>query len=92
LAGHTHVGVGVRVLRPNPELRRASGIFGRAAGQYLKEGTQTFDYRPTDGLLIRRDESNQRYFTGNTLGFLEAAQPTTGIGLVWWFGQKEGVW
>ena len=64
--------------------------------QYLKEGTLTFDYRPVNGFLVRgeyrRDQSNQRYFLGSTLGLLEAAQPTLGLGLVWWFGQKEGPW
>ena len=64
--------------------------------QYLKEGTVTFDYRPIDGFLLRcefrRDESNQHYFLGNTLGVLQLAQPTIGFGAVWWFGQKEGAW
>jgi hypothetical protein len=64
--------------------------------QFLKEGTLTFDYRPTDGFLIRtefrRDQSNRRYFLGHTLGLLEASQPTIGVGLVWWLGQKQGAW
>lgn len=64
--------------------------------QYLKEGTLTLDYRPVSGFLIRgeyrRDQSNQPYFLGHTLGSLESAQPTLGVGLVWWFGQKEGAW
>jgi putative OmpL-like beta-barrel porin-2 len=64
--------------------------------QYLKEGTVTVDYRPMDGFLLRcefrRDESNQHYFLGNTLGVLQLAQPTIGFGAVWWFGQKEGAW
>jgi Putative beta-barrel porin-2, OmpL-like. bbp2 len=71
------------------------GLFSGTT-QYLKEGTLTFDYRPTDGFLMRgefrRDQSNQRYFIGHTLGFLETAQPTIGVGLVWWFGQKQGTW
>jgi hypothetical protein len=64
--------------------------------QYLKEGTLTLDYRPADGFLVRgeyrRDQSNRRYFLGSTLEVLESTQPTLGIGLVWWFGQKQGVW
>jgi hypothetical protein len=64
--------------------------------QYLKEGTLTFDYRPKDGFLarveFRRDQSNRPYFLGHTLGMLEASQPTVGFGLVWWLGQKQGVW
>ena len=64
--------------------------------QYLKEATLTFDYRPRDGFLIRtefrRDQSNRPYFLGHTLGLLESSQPTIGFGLVWWLGQKQGVW
>jgi hypothetical protein len=41
---------------------------------------------------FRRDQSNRRYFFGSTLGELEAAQPTIGLGLVWWIGQKAGAW
>jgi hypothetical protein len=64
--------------------------------QYLKEGTFTIDYRPADGFLMRgefrRDQSNQPYFLGHLLGDLQTSQPTIGLGLVWWFGQKEGSW
>ena len=71
------------------------GLFSGAT-QFLKEGTLTFDYRPADRFLMRgewrRDQSNRRYFFGSTLGVLEAAQPTIGLGLVWWIGQKDGAW
>ena len=64
--------------------------------QYLKEGTLTVDYRPADGFLMRgefrRDQSNQPYFLGHLLGDLQTSQPTIGLGLVWWFGQKAGPW
>jgi hypothetical protein len=40
----------------------------------------------------RRDQSNQRYFLGHTLGALESAQPTVGVGAIWWFGGKQGAW
>jgi hypothetical protein len=64
--------------------------------QFLKEGTLTFDYRPSEGFLIRtefrRDQSNRPYFLGHTLGLLESSQPTIGVGLVWWLGQKQGAW
>lgn len=64
--------------------------------QYLREGTLTFDYRPGGDFLMgwefRRDQSNQRYFLSNTLGLLEASQQTIGLGLVWWFGGKQGAW
>jgi hypothetical protein len=64
--------------------------------QYLKEGTLTFDYKPADGFLMRgefrRDASNQPYFLSHTLGDPQTAQPTITLGLVWWFGEKEGAW
>ena len=71
------------------------GLFSGTT-QYLKEGTVTLDYRPTDAFLLRcefrRDQSNQHYFLGKTLGVLQSAQPTIGFGAVWWFGQKKGAW
>jgi hypothetical protein len=64
--------------------------------QYLKEGTFTIDYRLASDFLMRgefrRDQSNQHYFLSNTLGVLESSQQTIGLGLVWWFGQKQGPW
>ncbi len=64
--------------------------------QYLREGTLTLDYRLPGGLLlrgeIRRDQSNQHYFLSDVLGVLESSQQTIGLGLVWWMGQKPGVW
>jgi hypothetical protein len=71
------------------------GLFSGVT-QYLKEGTFTVDYRRDDHFLVRgeyrRDESNRPYFLGHTLGIYESAQPTLGLGLVWWFGKKSGAW
>ena len=72
------------------------GLFS-GVKQDLKEGTLTLDYRPAgDGFLVdleyRRDWSNAPYFLSNTLNVLEHSQPTIGVGLVWWFGQKQGAW
>jgi hypothetical protein len=64
--------------------------------QYLKEGTFTVDYKLASDFLMRaefrRDQSNQRYFLTNALGVLDSSQQTIGLGLVWWFGQKQGAW
>jgi hypothetical protein len=64
--------------------------------QALKEDTATVEYRLADGFLLRnewrRDYSNQKYFYTNTLGILKKQQTTAMIGLVWWFGQKQGSW
>ena len=72
------------------------GGFYSGTTQYLKEGTLTLDYHLAEDFLIRselrRDQSNRHYFLSDTLGVLESSQQTVGLGLVWWFGQKEGVW
>jgi Putative beta-barrel porin-2, OmpL-like. bbp2 len=64
--------------------------------QALKETTATFEYKFSTGFLMReewrRDWSNQPYFLSDTLGILKANQTTATIGLVWWFGGKEGAW
>jgi hypothetical protein len=64
--------------------------------QALKETTATFDYKIADGFLMRyewrRDFSNQPYFQTDTLVGRDRQQNTATVGLVWWFGKKEGVW
>jgi hypothetical protein len=64
--------------------------------QALKETTATFDYKIADGFLMRyewrRDFSNQPYFQIDTLAGRDRQQNTATVGLVWWFGRKEGVW
>src|SRR5277367_6250817 len=64
--------------------------------QALKETTATFEYRLTEGFLMRcewrRDFSNQPSFFTDTNGVLSKEQQTATIGLVWWVGKKEGAW
>jgi len=64
--------------------------------QALKETTLTFEYKFSDDFLMReewrRDWSNQPYFFSDTLGLLKTGQSTATIGLVWWFGGKQGAW
>jgi hypothetical protein len=71
------------------------GLFSGTT-QALKEETVTFEYKFTDNFLMReewrRDFSNQPFFLTNTLGSLSKQQTTLGIGLVWWFGGKQGAW
>jgi Putative beta-barrel porin-2, OmpL-like. bbp2 len=71
------------------------GMFS-GVGQALKETTATFDYKVADGFLMRyewrRDFSNQPYFQTDTLGVNSRQQNTASVGLVWWFGGKQGVW
>jgi Putative beta-barrel porin-2, OmpL-like. bbp2 len=64
--------------------------------QALKETTATFDYNVADGFLMRyewrRDFSNQPSFLTDTQGLLSKQQNTATLGLVWWWGRKEGAW
>ena len=73
----------------------AGGLFSGVT-QALKEGTVTAEYKPTDGFLLRaeyrRDWSNQRFFLTEQPGLLKKEQNTATLGLIWWFGQKQGTW
>lgn len=64
--------------------------------QALKETTATFDYKLSEGFLMRyewrRDFSNQPSFFTDKNGVLSKEQQTASVGIVWWFGGKEGVW
>lgn len=64
--------------------------------QSLKENTVTFDYRLADGFLMRyewrRDFSNQPSFLSDRQGALSKDQNTATVGLIWWWGRKEGSW
>ena len=71
------------------------GLFS-GLNQALKEDTVTFDYRLSDGFLMRyewrRDYSNQPSFLTSTQGVLSKDQNTATLGLIWWWGRKEGSW
>jgi len=64
--------------------------------QALKENTVTFDYRMADGFLMRyewrRDFSNQPSFLSDIQGILSKQQNTATVGLMWWWGRKQGAW
>ncbi len=71
------------------------GLFSGAT-QALKETTITTEYKFGEGFLMRgewrRDFSNHPFFLTSTLGILKKEQNTATVGLVWWFGDKEGPW
>jgi Putative beta-barrel porin-2, OmpL-like. bbp2 len=71
------------------------GLFS-GLNQALKENTVTFDYTVTDGFLMRyewrRDYSNQPSFLSDVQGVLSKEQNTATVGLIWWWGRKEGSW
>jgi uncharacterized small protein (DUF1192 family) len=64
--------------------------------QALKENTVTFDNGLVDGFLIRyewrRDYSNRRSFLTDVQNVLSKDQTTATVGLIWWWGRKEGSW
>jgi hypothetical protein len=71
------------------------GLFSGVT-QALKENTVTFDYLLANGFLMRyerrRDYSNQPSFLSDVQGVLSKQQNTATVGLIWWWGQKEGAW
>ena len=71
------------------------GLFsGRT--QALKEVTGTYKYQLAEGLDaylgVRRDWSNTLYFNTHNLGSPSNHQTTATLGLVWWYGGKQGAW
>lgn len=76
-------------------LSDANGLFS-GVNQALKEATATFDYNLADGFLMRyewrRDFSNQPSFLSDVQGVLRKQQNTATVGLMWWWGRKEGAW
>jgi hypothetical protein len=71
------------------------GLFS-AKTQALKEFTGTYEYKFGEGFLARteyrRDWSNLPYFLTNKPGVLSTHQDTLTLGLVWWYGAKQGPW
>lgn len=72
------------------------GLFG-GLDQLLQELTATAEWKFAEGFLLRgefrRDWSSTAFFTGRDGGDdRRDAQNTATIGLVWWFGNKSGVW
>jgi hypothetical protein len=71
------------------------GLFS-GTSQALKEATGTLTYHLGDGfqtmIEYRRDWSNQNFFPRGVSGVLVDHQDTATMGLVWWYGNKEGTW
>jgi len=71
------------------------GLF-TSASQAIREQTFTAERLIADGLLLRaewrRDASNQPSFLTDRLGVLKKEQNTATLGLVWWYGGKQGAW
>jgi hypothetical protein len=73
-----------------------AGLFG-GIDQELQEVTLTGEWKFAEGFLVRgefrRDWSSEPFFTGSRgADDLKDGQSTALIGLVWWIGNKTGVW
>jgi hypothetical protein len=82
-------------LAARAEYMSDGGLFS-GINQALKETTVTFDYNLGNGFLTRyewrRDFSNQPSFLTDVQGVLSKQQNTATVGLIWWWGRKEGSW
>ena len=71
------------------------GLFSGVT-QALKEFTFVTDRQLAPGFIaraeFRRDWSNQRFFLTDTAGVLKPAQSTATLGLMYWWGTKQGSW
>lgn len=71
------------------------GLFSGTT-QALKESTVVLDHTFAPGFIsraeYRRDWSNQRFFLSDTAGALLHAQTTATLGLMYWWGTKQGSW
>jgi uncharacterized coiled-coil protein SlyX len=72
------------------------GALFSGVSQALKEGTFTSTYRFGERFMARAewryDWSNQPFFFTSALGTLRKSQLTATLGLVWWYGGKQGLW
>lgn len=72
-----------------------SGLFS-GKSQAIKEGTLVLNRFFSRSFMARaeyrRDFSNQPFFLTDTAGYLVHAQTTATIGLIYWWGTKQGSW
>lgn len=71
------------------------GLFSGTT-QALKEATATYQYKVSDWFdaffEYRRDWSNRPYFQTTNGPHAANHQDTAAVGLVWWYGGKQGAW
>jgi hypothetical protein len=102
--GRVKGGVGYARYRFTPKWSLASrfgalndkgGLFS-GASQNLREVTLTSTFEMAEGFQMRweyrRDMSNNPFFTTNRPGELKKNMDTALLGLIWWFGGKQGAW
>ena len=71
------------------------GLFSNVT-EALKEFTVTYTYNVADGLQLkteyRYDWSNQPVFLTSQKDVFSKDQSTATLGMIWWFGRKQGAW
>ena len=71
------------------------GLFSNLT-EDLKEFTVTYGFNVADGLQVkteyRYDWSNVPVFLTSTQNVYSKDQSTATLGLIWWFGRKQGAW
>ena len=71
------------------------GLFSGVT-EALKEFTATYDFTLASGFEMkyeyRRDWSNQPIFLTSTQNVFSKDQNTATMGVIWWFGRKQGPW
>ena len=71
------------------------GLFSGVT-EALKEFTATYDFTLANGFEMkyeyRRDWSNQPIFPTSTQNIYSTHQDTATMGVIWWFGRKQGPW
>jgi hypothetical protein len=76
-------------------LNDVAGLFSGTV-QNLNDFTSTLALRPDEGFEMRfeyrRDSSNRPFFPTSEPGRLKETQNTMTLGLLWWFGGKQGSW
>jgi putative OmpL-like beta-barrel porin-2 len=101
---HVDGGVAYAQYQLNPKVALAArteylsdrgGLFSNQ-NQALKEATGTYKYNFADGfdafLEYRRDWSNRLYFVTSNPTSPSSHQDTALLGVVWWYGGKQGSW
>ncbi len=76
-------------------LNDKGGLFS-GQSQNLRDFTLTSTFEMAEGFQMRweyrRDMSNHRYFRSDSPGEFRKQMDTALLGLVWWFGGKQGAW
>ena len=71
------------------------GLFSGVT-EALKEVTATYDFTVANGFEMkyeyRRDWSNQPIFLTSAQNVFSKDQNTATVGVIWWFGRKQGPW